>query len=186
MDANNHSEKDMLNACFTGDKEAWDAFVEKYTNLIYHTIHKNNADFLYHEVEDIHNSIFLSLMENNHKKLKSFKGKNNCTLSSWLMVVTANFTKNFIKKEKKRYKSHIPIENSSNDNKNIIEELKKKYLMKNPGDEEFYEICFEKELPAEEIAKKLNIDKNAVYSKKSRIIGKLKKIAKKNKILQET
>ena len=62
MNTRGFTEKDILNACIRGDKEAWDAFVEKYTNLIYHTVHKAlkkySSDYLYHEIEDIHNSIF--------------------------------------------------------------------------------------------------------------------------------
>ena len=206
MDANSLSEKDMLNACLTGDKNAWDAFVEKYTNLIYYTLHKTlktyYSDFLYQDVEDIHNSIFLSLMENDYKKLKQYKGINNCSVSSWLMVVTANFTLNFIKK----HKSNIPIENNSNDNKNIIDNhsipqaqpddelvsiehdkiLRELTKELNPNDRLFLKLYYEKELPPEEIAEILNLSVSAIYSKKNRITGKLKKIAKKNKILQET
>ena len=82
MDFGRLSEKDLLNACIQGDKRAWDAFVERYTNLIYHTIHKTrktyHSDFLYQDLEDIHNSVFLSLMENDYKKLNRYKGGNGC------------------------------------------------------------------------------------------------------------
>ena len=49
----------------------------------------------------------------------------------------------------------------------------------------FLKLYFEKRLSPKEIAKILNITESTVYSKKSRIIDKLRKIAKKNKILQE-
>ena len=123
MDFGRFSEKDLLNACIRGNKKAWDAFVERYTNLIYHTIHKTlktyHSDFLYQDLEDIHNSVFLSLMENDYKKLKQFEGINGCTVSSWLMVVTTNFTLNFIKRQKR----HIPAEETAGDSRSVMEKV---------------------------------------------------------------
>ena len=201
MDVNNHSEeegtvlnKEMLNALFTGDEEAKKAFLKKCTKLIYSYVDKTlkfyKADFLYNEVEDIHNDIFLSLIDKNYKKLKSFKGKNDCSVASWIRVVTVNSTINRIKKDK----SHIPIDDSSNsqeepdvefvkrESEKILKELKKEL---NTVDRLFFKLYFEKKRSPKEIAKILNITESTVYSKKSRIIGKLRKIAKKNKILQE-
>lgn len=78
MNFDKRSEKELLTACIQGDKKAWDIFVEKYTDLVYHTIHKTlniyHPDFLYQELEDIHNSIFLSLIDNDYKKLRQYKG----------------------------------------------------------------------------------------------------------------
>ncbi|MBI4688190.1 MAG: hypothetical protein HY756_10515 [Nitrospirae bacterium] len=89
MDYGNYSEKELLIACTKGDKGAWDIFVGKYTDLIYHTIHKTlkmyYPCFLYQDIEDIHNSIFLSLIDNDYKKLRQYKGINGCTVSSYLI-----------------------------------------------------------------------------------------------------
>ncbi len=86
MDIDNLSEKELLNACVQGNKKAWDAFVEQYTNLVYHTINKTlktySSDLLYQAVSDIHNSVFLSLIENDYRKLKQYEGRNGCTVSS--------------------------------------------------------------------------------------------------------
>lgn len=53
MDSDSLSEKELLNTCIQGNKEAWDAFVERYTNLIYHAINKTlktyHADSLYQD-----------------------------------------------------------------------------------------------------------------------------------------
>jgi len=202
-------EEKMLNACIQGSKEAWDAFVEKYTKLIYHAINKTlesyNAEHLYQDSSDIHNSVLLSLWNDDFRKLKQYKGKNGCTVSSWLMVVTTNFTLNYIKKQKK-YK---PIEDDTTDNVDVIErvsdpqqqpseellkkefeEMRKKLvkvLVKdlNANDKLFLELSYERKLPPEEIAEILGVAVNNVYSKKNRIIEKLKKTAKKKNLLQD-
>ena len=205
MDFDRLSEKELLNACIVGNKEAWDAFVEKYTNLIYHTINKilktYYADYLYQDSSDIHNNVFLSLMENDYRKLRQYEGRNGCTVSSWLMVVTTNFTLNIIK----RQKSYIPIDDATGDSMGVIEKISNpqpqpeeeltdveygkilKELIKglNTNDMLFLKLYYEKELPPEEIAEILNLTVSTVYSKKNRVREKLKKIAKKKNILQD-
>ena len=103
MDFDNCSDKELLGECIQGNKEAWNAFVEKYTKLIYHTINRTfefcNAVHLTQDSSDIHNKVFLSLIENNYKKLRQLEGKNGCAVASWLSVVTKNLTINYIKKK---------------------------------------------------------------------------------------
>mgnify|MGYP003488164261 FL=1 len=203
MDIDNLSEKELLKECVQENKEAWNTFVERYSNLIYHTINKTlktyHADHLYQDSSDIHNNVFLSLMENNYRKLRQYKGRNGCTVSSCLMVVTSNFTLNFIKKQKQ----HIPIEDNNADNINVIknisisqqpdEELSEKEYREvfkelindlNANDMLFLKLYYEKELSPEEIAEILNLTVSTVYSKKNRIREKLQKISKKRNILQ--
>ena len=209
MDFDNFSEKELLNACIQGSKEAWDAFVEKYTKLIYHTIYRtlesHNADHLSQDSSDIHNSVFSSLLDDDFKKLKQYKGKNGCTVPSWLRKVTFNFTLNYIKKQKK-YK---PIEDDTTDNVDVIErvsdpqqqsdeellkkeseEMRKKLVKElikdlNAKDKLFLELSYGKKLPPGKIAEILGITVDNVYSKKNRIIEKLKKTAEKENLLQD-
>ncbi len=208
MNFNKYSEKELLTACIQGDKKAWYIFVEKYTDLVYHTIHKTlniyHPEFLYQELEDIHNSIFLSLIDNDYKKLRQYKGINGCTVSSWIRIIATNSVLNFIKKGSK---IHVSFEDTSDENEkktltdtisdpqpSVIEKITESEqaallveLMEGlkSNDRLFLKYYYEEELPPEEIAEIMNITVSAIYSKKSRIIDKLKKIAKKKKILQE-
>jgi len=206
MDPYKCTEKELLNACFQGDKTAWDAFVEKYTDLIYHTIHKTLRmyfpDFLYQDLEDVHNSIFLSLIENDYKKLRQYKGINGCTVSSWLMVIAMNTTLNFIKKEAGRLNISLDFSETGkaildtipHPMPTVIDEIVEseqikllKKLMEglNPSDRLFLKYYYEDDLPPEEIARIMNLSVSAIYSKKSRIIDKLQKLARKKNLLQE-
>ena len=205
MDISKFPEKELLNTCIQGSKEAWDVFVEKYTNLIYHTINKTlktySSDFLYQVVSDIHNSVFLSLIENDYKKLKQYEGRNGCTVASWLMIVTSNHTLSYIK----RQKQHIPLENDKSDCADVIDQvpgsqerpeevlsndenrdiLKKLVKDLNSKDVIFMKLYYEEELPPEEISEILGLTVSTVYSKKNRIREKLIKIAKKKNLLQD-
>jgi len=209
MDFDNLSEKELLKVCIQGSEDAWHAFVEKYTNLIYHTIYRtlesHNADHLFQDSSDIHNSVFSSLLDDDFKKLKQYKGKNGCKVPSWLSKVTTNFTLNYIKKQKK-YK---PIEDDTTDNVDVIErvsdpqqqpdeellkkeseEMRKKLVKElikdlNAKDKLFLELSYGKKLPPGKIAEILGITVDNVYSKKNRIIEKLKKTAEKENLLQD-
>jgi len=115
MKSGGNTEQDLLSACIEGNKHAWDTFVEKYTNLIYHTtrrvLDRYYADYLYNELEDVHNGIFLALIENNYKKLRQYQGLNGCSVSGWLVTVATNFTLNYLRVRK----DHISLDYSTSD-----------------------------------------------------------------------
>ena len=197
-------EEKLLNACIQGSKEDWDAFVEKYTNLIYHAIYRtlkfHNAVHLYQDSGDIHNSVFLSLWNDDFKKLKQYKGKNGCTVSGWLYVVTTNFTLNCMKKEKdcaemkeeaKKEKDSAPQQQPDEELlKKESDEMRKKLAKEltkdlNANDKLFLELSYGKKLPPGKIAEILGITVDNVYSRRNRIIEKLKKTAEKENLLQD-
>lgn len=84
-------EKNLFGACLDGEKSSWDTFVLQYAGLVYHTIEKT-FDYYHTEsrgdvVEDLFQDFFLSLIRDNFKKLRQFKGDRGCSLSSWLRVI---------------------------------------------------------------------------------------------------
>lgn len=198
------SEQELLQKCIHGEKKAWDQFVDKFTNLVYHTIQKTlriyNPNFLYQDIEDLHNSVFLSLIEEDCKKLRQYKGINGCSVSSWIMVITTNTAMNFIT----RRKEHISLDEHGDRSKSLgetiadpqlsildqIEESERTALLRDligelkANDRLFLQYYYIEEMPPEEIAAIMNITVSAIYSKKSRIVDKLKEIAKKKNILQ--
>ncbi len=203
MDAGSLSEKELLDACIQGCKESWDTFVGKYSSLIHHTINNvlntHKAGSHYQDTHDIHNNLFLFLIEDDYKKLRQFEGRNGCKVSSWLIVVTRNFVLNFIKKQKPL------IPGNTTDNVYEIEGLSSSQeqqpdagLLEREHDELFNELVdglnvhemlflklyYGEELPPENIAEILGITVNTVYSKKTRIREKLIKIAKNKDLLQ--
>ena len=79
-------EQNLLTGCIAGEKAAWDAFVLQYSNLVYHTIRRSLT--LHHTegsdevVEDLYQECFVSLLRDDCKKLRQFKGERGCTLAS--------------------------------------------------------------------------------------------------------
>ncbi len=97
---------EFVKRCANSDKLSWDEFVERYSRLIYNYIYsvfkvKGISLPDQDNVNDLFQSLLLSLVKDNFRKLKSFKGKNGCTLASWLRQVTINFTLDYLRSLKK-------------------------------------------------------------------------------------
>lgn len=92
----------FVQKCIKGDKESWDQFVEKYSRLIYNYIHgvfkAKGHSFSQGNIADLFQEIFLSLTQDNFKRLRSFKAKNGCSLASWLRQVTINRTIDYLRR----------------------------------------------------------------------------------------
>jgi DNA-directed RNA polymerase specialized sigma24 family protein len=96
-------EKTLIAGCVKGDKAVWDAFVLQYSKLAYSTIRSTLT--LHHAlpqddiVEDLHQNFFLSICENDFRKLRQFKGDRGCSLASWLRVIASRLTVEFLRKQ---------------------------------------------------------------------------------------
>ena len=95
-------ELQLIKRCLTKDKRAWDEFVVKYSRLIYNYIYSvflaKGRTPSSENVADIYQGIFLSLYENNLKRMRSFKARNDCAFPSYLRVITINAALDHLRK----------------------------------------------------------------------------------------
>jgi len=95
---------EFVQKCVNGDKQAWDKFVEQYSRLVYRYIHNivgaKGHSFAQSHAQDIFQEFFCFLINDDFKKLRSFKAKNGASLASWLRQVTINFTFDYLRKLK--------------------------------------------------------------------------------------
>ena len=200
---NYQSDRELLKACIEGDPDAGDCFVEQYSRLLYNCIHETlrmyATDYLREDIEDIHNSIFISLFKDGRKKLGQFRGDNNCSLASWLRIIAINTTRNFVS----RNRTFISLDSVPDEGDAYIDKLSglgppvldllidsEEVRLVNlavkelKADDRLVLIYFYKEgLPPEEIATIMNIAVNTVYSRISRIKKRLGKIVKEINLL---
>src|SRR5258706_7143655 len=96
-------EQTLIRGCVGGDKVSWDSFVQQYSALVYHTINKTltlyHSDCRDHQVEDLYQDFFISILQNNCRKLTQFRGDRGCSLASWLRVVASRLTIDFLRKQ---------------------------------------------------------------------------------------
>lgn len=95
---------DFIQKCVNGDSQSWDEFLKRYSRLIYKYIlsvfNSKNIPSPDEQISDIFQGIITSLIQDECRKLTSFKGKNGCSLASWLRQVSVNFTIDYLRKAK--------------------------------------------------------------------------------------
>ena len=190
-----NNDKKLIHGCISQNKKAWDTFVKKYSKVIsygiVHTLKKYSVEIEDHVVEDLFHTTFLSLLENDYKKLRQFRW--NCKLSGWLHLIAARTTIDYLRKQKQslsldqedednnKLSDRIPDEKPLADEAfEIVEE--KKYLETlikslKPREQFFIQLYVIQELSVPEISKLMKITPNNVYQIKNRVFGKMKMIA---------
>jgi RNA polymerase sigma factor (sigma-70 family) len=187
---------EIVERCLSGsDTDAWEEFVRTYADLIWNAIHRTFARYNFtcrqENTEDIFSAVFLSLIENDFRKLRQFRGDNNCSLSTWLSVVAGRRTIDFMRQDK----GYLTLEPNNEDGdiwdtiadvgipadamldrKQTSDLLAREVGLLIPRDRLIYHLIFVRGCSAEETAKMLGISADIVYSRKHRIIRRLKKI----------
>jgi len=95
-------ERKLIKDCLAKNENAWDSFVERYSSLItsaiYKSLRRHSLPSKNH-VEDIFQNVFLSLFENNSRKIRRFKW--GCRLGTWLYTIASHITFDYLRKQKK-------------------------------------------------------------------------------------
>jgi RNA polymerase sigma-70 factor (ECF subfamily) len=184
-------EKNLLAACLKRDKAAWDTFVLQYSGLVYHTI-KGTLTLHHTEprsdlVEDLYQEFFFAILRDDCKKLRQFKG--NCSVATWLKVITARLTIDFLRKltppslevtDSIPGDAPNPIDSLiSGEQESLLNEALESLT---PRERILIDLFFVKGLAAEEVAAILKTSVEAIYTQKNRALDKLRKILAKTSL----
>jgi RNA polymerase sigma factor (sigma-70 family) len=180
-------EKTLIAGCLRSEKAAWDSFVLQYSNLVYHTIKKtlnfHHAESRADLVEDLYQEFFLSLLRDECKKLRQFRGAHGCSLASWLRILTARLTIDFLRKQAST-SGGIPLaisRHSPDPAEPLINEQQERLVNQaiqtlSPRDRILIDLCYRQELDSGEVAVLLKTSVNAVYAQKSRVLEKIREV----------
>jgi len=186
---------EFIQRCVRKEKGAWDEFIDRYSRLIYRyicgTLKTQGLPVSQDVLNELFHDIFLALCKDNFKKLRSFKGKNGCTLASWLRQVSINFTIDHVRKNKDTISLDEENERGSSLKDIISGEgpspsgrlLEQEYIRElaecigNLSNEEkyFLQLHINKGLGLETVRSILNISRPAIDMRKSRIMDRLRK-----------
>jgi RNA polymerase sigma factor (sigma-70 family) len=155
-----------------------------------HTLWVKNVHFYQDDLEDLHNTVFLKLFENQGQKLRQFKGKNGCGLGTWIRVITVRIVLNHIRKKGwdsiTGQQKRIPLEDipelSLTDFGPLaeIEKAEQRQSIKDgirklsPRDRLFLLLHYENGCSLKEVAETMKVSLNNAYIIKHRAIQKLK------------
>jgi RNA polymerase sigma factor (sigma-70 family) len=184
-------EKTLIGGCLRSEKAAWDSFVQQYSNLVYHTIKKTLS--LHHAephadlVEDLYQEFFVSLLRNECKKLKQFRGAHDCSLASWLRLLTARLTIDFLRKQAPTSGGVAGARSRHGPDpaEPLLKEQQESLLNQAiqtlpPRDRILLDLCYRQTLASEQIAALLKISVNAVYAQKSRVLEKIREVLRRS------
>ena len=194
MIASSRKDRRWLKKCIAGDKRACLRFVREFSDLVYrsvrHTLCVKNVYFNQDDLEDLHNTVFLKLFENQGQKLRQFKGKNGCSLGTWIRIITIRIVLNHIRKKGwdsiTGQQNRIPLEDipelSFPDFGSLteIEKAEKRQSIKDgirklsPRDRLFLLLHYENGCSLKEVAETMKVSLNNAYIIKHRAIQKLK------------
>lgn len=189
-------DESLIHGCINQDKKSWDLFVERYSKLIYSTLHHalgekgitDKKDI----VDELFNETFIALMKDNAKKLQQFQGR--CSLASWIRLITTNVAIDYLRRLKPvtasldddpeegpsladviaDEKTHGIRETlSSEEEKEIFSRIFKELDVK---DQLLLRLLFIDETSPEETAEIMGLTKEAIYMRKSRLVDELKRL----------
>lgn len=189
------SDLELISRCTSGsDEGAWEQFVRRYSNLIWSAIHRTfrASSFFYaaEDAEDLFGAVFLSLVEHDFRSLREFQGRNNCSLSTWLTVVAARRTIDHMRRTSTRnlrFLEDLPEAAVAGlaDGRETAEEILIS-TQRNAAfvstldalsaeDRKVYDLLFREGRSMESAADLLGITTAAIYTRKHRLIERLKK-----------
>ena len=184
-------EQTLVCGCLRSEKAAWDSFVLQYSNLVYHTIKKTlnlhhvepRADL----VEDLYQEFFISLLRNDYKKLRQFRGAHGCSLASWLRLLTVRLTIDFLRKQAPTLGevSGVTSGHSPDPAEPFINEQQERLLGEaiqtlSPRERILLDLCYRQALASEEVAQLLKTSVNAIYTQKSRVLEKIREVLRRS------
>jgi len=184
----------LLCRCFSGDTEASEILVRQFSDMVYRTVQytlmSKHVHFTIHDLEDLHNTVFLQLFEKDCKKLRLYQGKNGCSLASWIKLITVRIVLNHLRKkghgamawQKKRVslEDMTELKGEETEALSAMEKTEQESLFKAgikslPSREQlFIKLLFYNGLSISEVAEAMHLSIQNAYSIKHRTIQRLR------------
>ncbi len=194
MAPSNEEDRQLLEKCISGDRQASGLFVQRFSDLVYrsvqYTFFSKHIQFKQDDLDDLHNTVFVQLFENERRKLKQYEGRNGCSLATWIRTVTVRIVLNHIRK--KGFDSMngrnklIPLENmpelreKSGEPWALMEKSEQDRLLRDgienlpSRDRLLIKLHFDQGLSLPEVAETMGLTVKNAYTVKHRAIQKLK------------
>ena len=188
------TDQDILAGCIAGDRKIQEAFVRKFSDFVYKTVlytFKNkNITHSQSDIEDLHSTVFVKLFEKRCKKLAQYKGKNGCSLMSWIRLITVRTVLDHVRSRSdalSRKEFIVPVdvlgdvgEDAQNplariENAEQFQLIKEGLEALSSRDRLFLKLHFFKGLSVPETAKIIGITETNAHALKHRVVKRLKK-----------
>ena len=194
MSSSLEEDRSLLAKCFSGDMEAGETLVRRFSNLVYqavqHTFLVKHVRYRKEDLQDLHNTVFLRLFEEGCKKLRQYQGKNGCSLATWIRLIAVRVVLDHLRKKGvdsiARRDALISLDEvyglkgDEGDGEALLEIAEKERLLRegiqnlSARDRLFVKLHFDQGLPVAEVAAAMQISVKNVYIIKHRAIQRLR------------
>lgn len=183
----------LLSDVLLGDTGAFNAFVEEYTSLvttaIESTLFRYGHPVAREDVEDLRSALFLSIMEDDFRRLRQYQGRSS--LATYLKVVTVRHAIDFLRRQRKVVSLSadsvaLRLEDPGATPQQRLERLEQEDAVRRavaslePRERLLLKLVFDRELEPEQVCRILGITKSAYYNKKSRLLKKMTRLCEKS------
>jgi RNA polymerase sigma-70 factor (ECF subfamily) len=188
-------EDELLRAVLAKEAGSWQGFYKRYERLVISCIkkalHRYTAVYADEDVEDIVNTVCLNLVKDDFKKLRSYDASRGYKLSSWVGLIATNTALDALRRREPLHaaldghdddEAPAQIADSGPDPGETLERREQWNALLAAirdlpeSDRLFLELYYDQEAEPEEIAKKMGIAVNTVYSRKNKLREKLRKL----------
>jgi RNA polymerase sigma factor (sigma-70 family) len=94
-------DKVLLKQVLDHEQGAFEAFLERYRSLVFSVLYGKGFGFPRDYMEDIYQSFVLALTHRDYHRLRSYEGRNNCSVATFLQIVTTRFALDELRKWKR-------------------------------------------------------------------------------------
>jgi RNA polymerase sigma-70 factor, ECF subfamily len=185
----------LASQCASGEREAMEALVNQFSGLVYHAVKRTlvlkRVPHTHQDLEDLHGSVFLQLLDKGCRKLGQYRGTNGCSLASWIRLIAIRTVLNHLRAQGMDSVSWGDRRRSIEDLHSVVtadgdelsrmvekeEELRmvEEAIHRLPAKERLLmRLHFEKGLALEEIADVMHFSLQNAYTIKHRAIKRLK------------
>jgi RNA polymerase sigma-70 factor (ECF subfamily) len=185
-------DEELLAAVIARRPQAWEALYGRYERLIIACVRKTLARYTAYlsedDVEDIVSTVCLNLVKDDFRRLRAFDGTRGYKVSSWLGLIATNTCLDALRRREPRHTSMdrggpddepLQVADPGRDAQAELARAEEQRALLaaidalTPSDREFFDLMWDVELAPEEIARRLGISVNTVYSRKNKLREKL-------------
>ncbi len=94
-------DKVLLKRVLDHETGAFEAFLERYRSLVFSVLYGKGFGFPRDYMEDIYQSFVVALTHRDYHRLRSYEGRNNCSVATFLQIVTTRFALDELRKWKR-------------------------------------------------------------------------------------
>jgi RNA polymerase sigma-70 factor (ECF subfamily) len=189
------SDSELLDQVCRGDAVAWEAFYDRFRNLMVACITRvclrSGVRIQSDDLADVLSDACMNMVAGDFRRLRLYRVDGGCSVSSWIGVIATSTAHDFLRRERRRRVEPVlesdlerlapPVDGPDVE---LIDRQQRAFVDTalsglSARDRRFAELYFGEAKSPDDIAKEMGVSVSTVYSKKAKIKTRLRSLASK-------